>query len=208
MRISALHYSTSLSRFPWSQSKSQIDCTLTSAGTHICSNKCADASRHITSKLQPILLMPQSIFSRRHLTSGPQPSALVKPLEFHYTSLPIRSHLHPHMVLGLLWGIPVAMTLELMPSQTLLNHLLWSKRKRLTGRRNQIEWCMCEVEAGEEKWGGWLRLYQYYMRWASRGCIPISGSSCHVSVMQPVPNLWPWKTCFSVQSWSCPVKQT
>lgn len=74
------------------------------------------------------------------------------------------------------------MTLQLMPSQTTLNHhLLWSDRKRQTDRPQ------CEVKGGEEERGGWFGLYQYCMRWASRWCIPISGSSCHVSVMQPVP---------------------
>lgn len=57
--------------------------------TYACTQELWTASGLLTSEFLPILLMLQSIFSWRHLTSGPQLSSLVKPLEFHYTSLPV-----------------------------------------------------------------------------------------------------------------------
>lgn len=78
-----LHSWTFVTGALWSYSSKPVDCRTTK---HI--NAWEEAG-DITLELQPIPLMCQSIFSCKHLTSGPQLSALVKPLEIHYTCIPM-----------------------------------------------------------------------------------------------------------------------
>lgn len=145
--------------------------------------------------------MLQSIFCWRHLTSRPQLSALVKPLEFRCSSFTIKLGLFLNQALHL-W--------ELSNKDNTAHAFLY---------KAESSYCMLEIEGEDVMWacGGRRRrgtvwsgvcvfgLYQYCMHWASRGCIAIS--SCQISVMQPVTKPGPWRAACSLDWLSCPDRE-